>query len=114
MIGALVLATLATAQWMFWIAGSLFGVSLGSMWVTSRTYIIELSPTEKRGQFFGLFAFSGKVSSIIGPAVYGTVTLWLKEYGTLASRVALSTLIVMTVIGLLIHLKVNDKNGNRK
>ncbi|WP_341301737.1 MFS transporter [Lysinibacillus sp. FSL H8-0500] len=114
MIVALVFATVATAQWMFWLAGSLFGVSLGSMWVTSRTYIIELSPTEKRGQFFGLFAFSGKVSSIIGPAIYGTVTLWLKDYGTLASRVALSTLIVMTVIGLLVHLKVNDKNGNRK
>lgn len=114
MIIALVFAVFATEQWMFWIAGSMFGISLGSMWVTSRTYIIELSPIEKRGQFFGLFAFSGKVSSIIGPAVYGTVTLWMKDYGTLASRVALSTLILMTVIGLLVHLKVNDKNGNSK
>ena len=108
MIVALTFAVFATEQWMFWLAGSMFGVSLGSMWVTSRTYIIELSPEEKRGQFFGLFAFSGKVSSIIGPAVYGTVTLWMKDYGTLASRVALSTLIVMTIIGLLVHLKVNS------
>ncbi|MEY9978551.1 MFS transporter [Lysinibacillus sp. RC79] len=107
MIVALAFAVFATEQWMFWLAGSMFGVSLGSMWVTSRTYIIELSPEEKRGQFFGLFAFSGKVSSIIGPAVYGTVTLWMKDYGTLASRVALSTLIVMTIIGLLVHLKIN-------
>jgi len=114
MIIALTFAVFATEQWMFWIAGSMFGISLGSMWVTSRTYIIELSPDEKRGQFFGLFAFSGKVSSIIGPAVYGTVTLWMKDYGTLASRVALSTLILMTVIGLLVHLKVNDKNGNTR
>ncbi|GLC87667.1 MFS transporter [Lysinibacillus piscis] len=111
MIVALTLAALATQQWMFWIAGSLFGVSLGSMWVTSRTYIMELSPTAKRGQFFGLFAFSGKVSSIVGPAIYGTVTLWLKDYGTLASRVALSTLIVLTVIGLFVHLTVKDKNS---
>ncbi|MCL1695707.1 MULTISPECIES: MFS transporter [unclassified Lysinibacillus] len=107
MVIALAFAVFSTEQWMFWIAGSMFGVSLGSMWVTSRTYIIELSPEEKRGQFFGLFAFSGKVSSIIGPAIYGTVTLWMKDYGTLASRVALSTLIVMTIIGLLVHLKVN-------
>lgn len=114
MIVALIFAVFASAQWMFWLAGSLFGISLGSMWVTSRTYIIELSPNEKRGQFFGLFAFSGKVSSIIGPAIYGTVTLWMKDYGTIASRVALSTLIVMTVVGLLVHLKVNDKNGNSK
>lgn len=106
MIVSLIIAVFALEQWMFWIAGSMFGVSLGSMWVTSRTYIIELSPKEKQGQFFGLFAFSGKVSSIIGPAIYGTVTLLLKDYGTLASRVALSTLIVLTVIGLFIHLRV--------
>lgn len=106
MIVSLIIAVFALKQWMFWIAGSMFGVSLGSMWVTSRTYIIELSPKEKQGQFFGLFAFSGKVSSIIGPAIYGTVTLLLKDYGTLASRIALSTLIVLTIIGLIIHIRV--------
>ncbi|MDI7742822.1 MFS transporter [Lysinibacillus fusiformis] len=111
MIIALFLAVFATTQGMFWIAGSLFGVSLGSMWVTSRTLIIELSPDEKRGQFFGLFAFSGKVSSIIGPAIYGTVTLVMKDYGTLASRVALGSLIILTVIGLLIHLKVKPEKN---
>jgi UMF1 family MFS transporter len=76
------------------------------MWVTSRTLIIELTPEHKRGQFFGLFAFSGKVSSIIGPVIYGTITYQLQDYGPLASRIALSTLIVMTIIGLVIHLRV--------
>ncbi|MCP1143856.1 MFS transporter [Lysinibacillus endophyticus] len=113
MIVALIFAVFATAQWMFWIAGSMFGISLGSMWVTSRTLIIELSPEEKRGQFFGLFAFSGKVSSIIGPALYGTVTLLLKDYGTLASRVALGSLIILTIIGLLVHLQVRPETQNR-
>lgn len=112
MIIALVFAVFATQQWMFWIAGSMFGISLGSMWVTSRTFIIELSPEEKRGQFFGLFAFSGKVSSIIGPAIYGTVTLLLKDTGDFASRAALSSLIFMTVIGLLVHLKVKESQKN--
>lgn len=111
---ALLLAVFATAQWMFWVAGSMFGVSLGSMWVTSRTLIIEMSPEDKRGQFFGLFAFSGKVSSIIGPALYGTVTLLLKDYGTLASRVALGSLLILTIIGLYIHLYVSPKNQNQE
>lgn len=109
MIVALTIAVFATHEWMFWISGSLFGVSLGSMWVTSRTYIIELSPEEKRGQFFGLFAFSGKVSSIIGPAIYGTITLILKDYGTFASRVALGSLIILTIVGLIIHLQIKRK-----
>jgi len=108
MIVALLFAVFAVEQWMFWIAGSMFGVSLGSMWVTSRTYIFELSPADKQGQFFGLFAFSGKVSSIIGPAIYGTVTLLLKDFGDIASRAALGTLVIMTTIGLLVHLRVKD------
>ncbi len=111
MIVSLFVAVFAFDQWMFWIAGSMFGVSLGSMWVTSRTLIIELTPDDKRGQFFGLFAFSGKVSSIIGPALYGTITYQLQEYGSIASRIALSTLIVMTIIGLIIHLRVKHNDA---
>jgi len=108
LIAALTIAAIATAQWMFWIAGSLIGIALGSMWVTSRTLIVELTPEEKRGQFFGLFAFSGKVSSIIGPLIYGTITLNLREYGEMASRVAISSLIIMAVAGLIILLKVKQ------
>ncbi|WP_342463131.1 MFS transporter [Ureibacillus sp. FSL K6-8385] len=109
MIIALFIAVFATQEWMFWLAGSLFGVSLGSMWVTSRTLIIELSPEEKRGQFFGLFAFSGKVSPIVGPALYGTITFLLKDHGPLASRVALGSLMVLTVVGLIVHLQVKQE-----
>ena len=112
MIVALFVAVFATAQWMFWIAGSLFGISLGSMWVTSRTLIVELSPENKQGQFFGLFSFSGKVSAIIGPALYGSITLLLKDYGALASRVALGSLIIFTIIGLIVHLQVKGQKDN--
>ncbi|MGE7760915.1 MFS transporter [Peribacillus sp. NPDC097895] len=103
---ALFVAVFAQTSLWFWVAGSMFGISLGSMWVTSRTYIIELTPKEKRGQFFGLFAFSGKVSSIIGPLLYGTITLIFHDLGTLASRMALGSLIIMAVIGLGFLLKL--------
>ena len=91
---------------MFWIAGSMFGSALGSMWVTSRTYIVEITPEEKRGQFFGLFAFSGKVSSIVGPLLYGSITLIFADLGDTASRMALGSLIILTIIGLIVHGKV--------
>lgn len=104
MIIALIIAAVTSTQGLFWLAGSMFGVSLGAMWVTSRTYIIELSPPEKQGQFFGLFAFSGKVSSIIGPAIYGSITFVLRSYGQLASRIALLSLVIMTIIGLIVHM----------
>ncbi len=110
LIIALVIATVATSQGLFWISGSLYGVAMGAMWVTSRTLIVELTPKEKLGQFFGLFAFSGKVSSIVGPLIYGTITLLLAERGDIASRIALSSLILLVVIGLFFHLRVPTKS----
>jgi len=109
LIVALCFAVFAIAPWMLWLAGSLFGVALGATWVTSRTFIIELTPEGKRGQFFGLFAFSGKVSSIVGPLLYGTITLVLAGYGNLASRTALGSLIILAFIGLIITLRVPYK-----
>ncbi|MFT8320908.1 MAG: MFS transporter [Bacillus sp. (in: firmicutes)] len=106
---ALLIATFAWNESIFWIAGSLFGVALGSMWVTTRTYIVEITPEEKRGQFFGLFAFSGKVSSIIGPLLYGSITLVFADLGNTASRMALGSLIILTVIGLVIHASISDQ-----
>jgi UMF1 family MFS transporter len=111
LIVALVLATFSFNQQIFWVAGALYGIAMGSMWVTSRTMIVELSPEDKRGQFFGLFAFSGKVSSIFGPAIYGTITLLFRDYGTLASRLALGSLIILVLIGFLFHLKVPYSNN---
>jgi UMF1 family MFS transporter len=115
-VGVLLLVALAIAvasvnELMFWIAGSMFGIALGSMWVTTRTYIVELTPDHKRGQFFGLFAFSGKVSSIIGPLIYGSITLIFAEYGNLASRMALGSLMILTLIGLIIHSRIKE-DGN--
>jgi MFS transporter, UMF1 family len=114
-VGILLLVALAIAvgavnEAMFWIAGSMFGVALGSMWVTTRTYIVELTPENKRGQFFGLFAFSGKVSSIIGPLIYGSITLIFASYGNLASRMALGSLMILTIIGLLVHSKIKEES----
>lgn len=106
---ALIIGTFAVNEPMFWIAGSMFGVALGSMWVTTRSYIVELTPENKRGQFFGLFAFSGKVSSIVGPFLYGTITLVFADYGVIASRLALGSLIILTVIGLIVHSRIKQE-----
>ncbi|EIJ81688.1 major facilitator superfamily MFS_1 [Bacillus methanolicus PB1] len=109
---ALLTATIAVNEAMFWVAGSMFGIALGSMWVTTRAYIIELTPKEKRGQFFGLFAFSGKVSSIIGPFLYGTITLIFADFGNLASRLAIGSLMILTLVGLWFHAKIPKTKTN--
>lgn len=113
---ALCLATFAMSSSVFWIAGAMYGIAMGAMWVTSRTMIVELSPEEKIGQFFGLFAFSGKVSAIVGPTLYGTITLIFADLGTIASRFALGSLMLLVIIGFIFHLKVpytKDENFNQ-
>ncbi|KIL39531.1 MFS transporter [Gordoniibacillus kamchatkensis] len=112
LIAAVTLASTAASQGMFWAAGSMYGIAMGAMWVASRTLIVNLSPPEKRGQFFGLFAFSGKLSSIFGPTLYGTITLVLAETGNLASRIALGSLVVLVAVGLLFHAKVKVEHDH--
>ncbi|MCP1306806.1 MFS transporter [Paenibacillus tyrfis] len=111
MIAAILLASTAWNEPMFWTAGSLYGIAMGAMWVASRTMIVELTPEHKRGQFFGLFAFSGKVSSIVGPLLYGSITWALAEAGNLASRIALGSLLVLVLIGLIVHVRVPYRSG---
>ncbi|MFC3419842.1 MFS transporter [Salinicoccus hispanicus] len=106
---AVAIAALPLPMWTFWIAAALFGIAMGSTWVVSRTMIIELSPEGKEGQFFGLFAFSAKMSAIVGPFIYGSITLVLADYGALASRMAITSLIIMIIIGLVFHLRVREQ-----
>lgn len=105
---AVAVAALPLPMWTFWFAASLFGVAMGSTWVVSRTLIIELSPVGKEGQFFGLFAFSAKVSAIVGPFIYGMITLLLADLGTLASRIAITSLLLMILIGIYFLTRVPD------
>ena len=70
LIVAITIAALAQSQSVFWVAGGLYGIAMGATWVTSRTLIVELTPEEKRGQFFGLYALSGKVSAIVGNTLH--------------------------------------------
>ena len=54
-IAALSLAILSHSETLFRFVGPIAGVGMGGVWVVSRTFIIELSPPEKVGEFFGLY-----------------------------------------------------------
>ncbi|WP_020008792.1 MFS transporter [Salinicoccus albus] len=105
---AVAIAAIPLPMWTFWIAAVFFGIAMGSTWVVSRTMIIELSPEGTEGQFFGLFAFSAKMSAIVGPFIYGSITWMLADYGALASRAAITSLIVMIAIGIIFLMRVRE------
>ncbi|TDM12733.1 MFS transporter [Macrococcus lamae] len=103
---ALIVASLPLAKEWFYLCAILFGIAMGSIWVISRTLIIELSPEGHEGQFFGLFSMSGRLSAVLGPFIYGTITWALSDYGPLASRVAILSLFVMALVAFILHFKV--------
>ncbi|TCP55448.1 UMF1 family MFS transporter [Tumebacillus sp. BK434] len=105
---ALIIASVANTMPLFWVTGILIGIGMGSTWVSTRTLIVELSPVEKRGEFFGLFSLSGKVSAIVGPMVWGVITYLLRDYGDLGSRIAILSLLLFVLIGMWLMRKVPD------
>lgn len=103
---ALVIGASSVSVGMFWITGILAGIGMGAATVVSRKFLVELSPVEKQGEFFGLYAISGRMSAILGPLVWGVVTSLFPGNEALGNRFAVASLIVFVVIGWLFLAKV--------
>lgn len=97
---ALSIAILSQSQTMFWIVGPLAGLGMGGVWVVSRAYIVELSPPEKLGEFFGLYGLAGKAASILGPLLWGSIVWIFQDTQTFKYRAALTALLVIAIVTL--------------
>jgi MFS transporter, UMF1 family len=75
--------------------GLLLGLVAGPLQAASRSLLVKLAPLENIGQYFGLFALSGKVTSFAGPLLVAIVT---QLSGS--QRTGLIVLIVMFAAGL--------------
>ena len=54
--------------------GLLIGLVAGPMQAASRSLLVRLAPRESVGQFFGLFALSGKATSFLAPLLVALAT----------------------------------------
>ena len=84
------------------LVGVLAGPALGGTWVAQRIMVTELAPKEKFGEFFGFSKLSGKLSSAIGPFVWGTVMLTYDVIGKAAYGWAIISVGIIMAIGLFI------------
>jgi UMF1 family MFS transporter len=99
-VAALSIAILSQSQAMFWMVGPLAGMGMGGVWVVSRAYIVELSPPEKLGEFFGIYGLAGKAASILGPLLWGSVVWAFQDTQTFKYRAALTALLAIAVVTL--------------
>jgi UMF1 family MFS transporter len=90
----------------FWIAAAILGLMLGPNQAASRSLLSKLVPDDKQAEFFGLYSFSGKVSSLLGPLVYGSVVARTGNH-----RLAMTSIIGFFIVGGIILLFVREKEG---
>ncbi|MDC3072119.1 MFS transporter [bacterium] len=58
---------------LFWLTSFCLGFFIGPLQSSSRVLIAKIIPEQRGGQFFGFAIFSGKITSFIGPIVYGII-----------------------------------------
>jgi UMF1 family MFS transporter len=105
-IGIILLASLSTSAKIFWLVGPLAGIGIGGVWVAGRVMVVELSPKEKVGEFFGLYGLSGKLSSIVGPLIWGLTVEYFYWLGIEKYRLAISSLLLFLLVGLMLLYRI--------
>ena len=66
--------------------------------------LLHIIPKEKATQLFGLYVFSGKASTFIGPWIFGLMTL---EFNS--QRAGLGALLLFFVVGALVLWFVREQ-----
>ena len=101
-------ALLAPAEPWFWAAAVVLGIFVGPTQAASRSMMARLAPPERRGEMFGLFALSGKVTAFAGPAMVAWTTAAAQS-----QRVGMATVLVLMLAGLAILLTLPDPDRPR-
>jgi len=75
----------------------LAGVATGAIFTVSRSMMALLAPKDRQGEFFGFYAVAGRISAIIGPVLFGTISSLSGN-----QRWALGSLIILMGAGLIV------------
>jgi len=100
------LAVVATDRTTFWIAGLGIGVLVGPNQSASRSLMGRFVPQRHQNEFFGFFAFSGKLTAFMGPLLLGILTQSLNS-----QRLGVASVLVFFVVGALLLATVNERRG---
>jgi len=84
----------------------LLGFCMGPMQAASRTLIGRLAPPDMVGEFYGLFALSGRATAWMAPFAIGIVTT-----ATQSTRLGVACVLVFLVLGFLLLLRVREERA---
>jgi UMF1 family MFS transporter len=113
-IAVLVLAAVAgmaplSLPWLYVVAASA-GIALAGVWAADRPYMLQLSPPDRIGEFYGLYGMVGRFSAVTGPAIWAGIFWFTVQVLGLEPRVGQGVGIVLLglqmFVGWLILRKV--------
>lgn len=84
----------------------LVGLVAAPIQASSRSLLARLAPPEKITQFFGLFAFSGKITAFLAPL---TVALVTQQSGS--QRIGMAAILVFLIVGAVLMLFVKTRRA---
>jgi UMF1 family MFS transporter len=103
---AVLMAVLAPDKPMFWTAGILVGFFAGPNQSASRSLLGRFVPKDKENQFYGFFAFSGKLTAFMGPLLLGVLTQAFDS-----QRAGVAVVILFFAAGGLVLARVDEAEG---
>lgn len=90
----------------FYFVGFMAGGAMGSSQSISRALMSQLTPPDKKTEFFGFYSFFGKSSAVIGPLVFGIISTV-----TGSQRYAILSLLFFFIAGIITLSFVNDQHN---
>lgn len=108
-VGLLVFGAFAvttTSVFWFWVVALSAGLLAGPNQAASRSLLGRFVPPNKLNEFYGFYAFSGKFTSFLGPAILGLVV-----HLTASQRWGLATVLIFFAVGLILLVRVDEQKG---
>jgi MFS transporter, UMF1 family len=104
-VATLIAVWAPTKTWL-WVGGILIGIFVGPNQSASRSLMGRFVPEKHQAEFFGFFAFSGKITSFLGPILLGSATAMFAS-----QRAGVATVLLFFVVGGGLLLAVNEGAG---
>ncbi|MCH9633010.1 MAG: hypothetical protein S4CHLAM6_13610 [Chlamydiae bacterium] len=86
---------------LFWLLSAILGLFVGPVQSASRSYMARIVPKHLTNQMFGIYQFSGRVTSFVGPVLVASMTQIFNS-----QRAGMSIIFVLMFVGLLVMTKV--------
>jgi UMF1 family MFS transporter len=98
----------STPEQVFMAFAILLGICMGPMQAASRTMIGRMAPPGMTGEFYGLFALSGRATVFMAPLAIGLITS-----ATQSQRLGVIAILPFLVIGLILLSLVREQQATR-